>query len=569
MSQFPKSSFFEILAKEADALLSIEEMEKYLEQKKDFAYLPVQPVFLALKKMSDIQVAGLLPRFSLEQRQAFLDIDCWKRDEIDTQAFSFWINAYSHCSDDQVRLDFAKSESFLLYLKGKFNIWTFDAEDPQYPDHDYYFLTDDSLLLFEYDEEIDDVDEIKDLIRMLYSDWGVEKAYTFLFKLVSDSYSLISEEEYRFKKERLRDYGMVDYYEALELLHPFPSISHLEQFIKRKVDSTPEIDDVGKMQNLHFQALTSYRDQLSSLSSELSKIQDEKRLNYLRFSFIRLVNSSLSAQEALKEGSMLMTKIGNQTKHAMLLGQDYLKAHYFSQSNQSLFERFDFVDMYRIGKTLFSLELKELKKNLRQYQFINETESFLGKFWEEFLDDSFDDLVKFKSPQNQKTTAIVDVHDFELWKNRARSLNELLPFASQFFKTFKLLENEGKVQDSFYLNYTVDSIDLEAILLSSFAHFVLETFQEENIYKMGLTIDEFKSFVQKIITSEGKFVLTPEIFQLIKNFSKKFGLDQVYDFESYLQAILKDQLEGYEYQNLEHEDYSHVGGPIILNVLKH
>ena len=38
------------------------------------------------------------------------------------------------------------SKAFILFLKARFNIWTFDIEDPQYPDHDYYFLTEDNQI---------------------------------------------------------------------------------------------------------------------------------------------------------------------------------------------------------------------------------------------------------------------------------------------------------------------------------------------------------------------------------------------------------------------------------------
>jgi len=114
-----------------------------------------------------------------------------------------------------------------------------------------------------------------------------------------------------------------------------------------------------------------------------------------------------------------------------------------------------------------------------------------------------------------------------MWIYKSRTLKELLPFARKFFETFETMKNEGRLQDSFYLNYTVDAIDFEALLLSSFANFFLGTYDEQNISKLGLTIDEFKNFARKIVSSEGKFILTPEMYKKIQNFAETFGLNTV------------------------------------------
>ena len=77
-------------------------------------------------------------------------------------------------------------------------------EDPQYPEHDNYFLSDDNLLLFEYDEECSYVDEVKSLLTELYGYLGVEKAYALIFKYLSDSFYSLAEGEYQDQRTRLR-----------------------------------------------------------------------------------------------------------------------------------------------------------------------------------------------------------------------------------------------------------------------------------------------------------------------------------------------------------------------------
>lgn len=563
-----------ILMKESDAYTHLDQIEKYVEESNDLSVLPVQPIYLALRKLPFDKVAEYLPKFSKEQRDVFMDIDLWSKDEIDIEHFTYWLQAYSLVESEEVKKDFVTSEQFLLFLKSKFNIWSFDAEDPEYPDHDNYFLTDDNMLLFEFDETFPFVDEVRSLIRHLYSEVGVEFAYTFLFKLVSDSYLILQEEEYQLRRDRMRDFGFVDYIDALEVENPFINIDFLHNFIKKKTATTGSLDEVSKNQNLHNSSLVAFKDHFKKVIDELLKISDQKRADYLQFNFVRLINSRLETKDALKKGSVAMTRTGAQTKNLVLLGFNYLKSEKVLEEylkhipEEGIFTLFDFTDLYKIGNSLIRFNLTSLKKALQVNQFEGDLEKFLGDYWSDFLDSTFDEPVKF-ALKKDSAQAIIEVEEYEMWTYKSRTLRELLPFAKKFHETFEGLKKEGRLQDSYYLNYTVDSIDFEALLLSSFANFFLGTYDEKNISKLGLTIDEFKNFATKIVSTEGKFILTPELYKKIQNFTETFGLNLVFDFNNYLQDLLKSQLEGYDFATMDDEDYKHIGGPIILTIVKH
>ncbi len=564
-----------LLMKESEAYNQLDQIEKYVEESSDLSALPVQPIYLALRKLSFDKVAEYLPKFSKEQRSVFMDIDLWSKDEIDVEQFSYWLQAYAIVDSDEVKKDFVTSEQFLLYLKSKFNIWSFDAEDPEYPDHDNYFLTDDNLLLLEFDETYQYVDEVRALIRHLYYEIGVENAYTFLFKLVSDSFLILQEEEFQLRRERMRDFGFVDYIDSLEVESPFINIDFLHNFIKKKIVATGSLDEVSKNQNLHNSSLVAFKDHFKKVIDELLKISDSKRADYLQFNFIRLVNSRLEFKGALKKGSVAMTRTGAQTKNLVLLGFNYLKSEKIAAEylkhlpEEGVFGLFDFTDLYKIGNSLIRFNLKDLKKALQTNGFEGEHEKFLGAYWTDFLDNTFDEPVKFHTPKKDSATAIIEVEEYDLWIYKTRTLCELLPFAHKFYETFEGLKKEGRLQDSYYLNYSVESIDFEALLLSSFANYFLGSFDEKNTSKLGLTTDEFKKFTAKVISSEGKFILTPELYKKIQNFAETFGLNIVFDFNNYIQDLLKAHLEGYDYSNLETEELQHIGGPIILTIIKH
>ncbi len=569
-----------LLMKESDAYNHLDQIEKYVEDSNDLSALPVQPIYLALRKLSFDKVAEYLPKFSKEQREVFLDIDLWHKDEIDIEHFNFWIQAYSMVESDEVKKDFVTSEQFLLFLKSRFNVWTFDAEDPNYPDHDNYFLTDDNLLLLEFDETFPLVDEVRGLIRHLYFEFGVEYAYTFLFKMVSDSYLILQEEQYQARKERMRDFGFVDYLDALETENPFINIDFLHQFIKKQTTNTGLIDGVAKNQNLHNSSLIAFKDHFKKVIDELLKVKDQKRADFIQFNFIRLINARLESQNSLKKGSVAMTRTGAQTKNMVLLGFNYIKSPTGSEflkdiPEEGLFTLFTFSEFYKIGNSLIKFNLKELKKALNVNGFEDDKESFLGDYWCDFLDNSFDQTVKFNSAKNDnadRAQTIIEADEYQLWTYKTKTLVQLLPFARKFQETFTALKDEGRLQDSFYLNYTVAEIDFESLLLSNFANYFLSSFNESNgqaAGKLGLTIEEYKRFSATIITSEGEFILTPELFKKIQGFSETFGLNLVYDFNNYLQDLLRTHLVGYDLHLMAEEDFKHVGGPIILTIKHH
>ncbi|MBY0413842.1 MAG: hypothetical protein K2Q18_06740 [Bdellovibrionales bacterium] len=565
-----------LLIKEADAYNHLDQIEKYVEGSSDLSVLPVQPVYLALRKLPLEKVAEYLPKFGKEQREIFMDIDLWAKDEIDVENFLFWIQAYSLVDSEEVKKDFVTSEQFLLFLKSRFNVWTFDAEDPNYPEHDNYFLTDDNQLLFEFDENFQYVDEARELIRHLYFELGVENAYTFLFKMVSDSFLIIQEEQYQSRKERMRDYGFVDYMDALENENPFINIDFLNLFIKKKTTTTGGIDDIAKNQNLHNSSLVAFKDHFKKVIDELLKVSDQKRADFLQFNFVRLINARLESQGSLKKGSVAMTRTGAQTKNLVLLGFNYIKAtdHLTNVPDDGIFVLFSFTDLYKIGNSLIKFNLKDLKKALTVNDFDGDKEKFLGDYWSDFIDNSFDTPTKFHSPKDDTAKTIIEFDEYQMWTYKTKTLIQLMPYAQKFYETFDSLRKEGRLMDSFYINYTVDDIDFEALLLSNFANYYLSSFNEKESSvphgKLGLTIDEYKKFAQGIISpSEGKFLLTPELFKKIQKFSESYGLNQVFDFSTYLQELLKSQLEGYDLDDMKVEDYKHVGGPIILSIVSH
>jgi hypothetical protein len=559
---------------EAQAYRKFEDIEKLVESGSDLSMIPVQPLYISLQNTPSDQIAHILPKLSPEQRQALRDIDFWKKDVVDPSSVHHWLDVYSKCPDDKVILEFVKSDDFLLSLKNQFTVQTFDVEDPVYPEGDNYFLTEDNLLLIEYPEDFTLVQELKELIRRLYADLGVENAYAFLFKMVVDSYMIMEEEAYREKNERLREFGFVDYYEALEYNVPLSREAEIMAFIKSKRGVTPDLDPVSANQGLHASSLIPYQQGMDHLKDALSKVKDEKRQHFLHFSFVRLVNARMTFDEVLKNGSLAINKVGQETRQRLELGFEYISETLTKDKSDQIFFLFDFFDLFKVGNSLIEIKKRQIKKAISQTSFEKDDFSyFLGMYWNSFLENCEDHVTKFKFDGSSKPLEVNDMTSYRLWADAAETFMLALPFIQTFFRSLDKLKADGVLNDQFYMNYEVDNIDFEAIMISSFINFVGGFYTESSAGKMGVTLSELKSFYQTFFVKSGEeFLIKGEEDPILRtqtlNFIKKFGLEQIPRFDKYLYQIMIEQLNGYEIDRMEEEEFKHVGGPILLNNTK-
>ncbi len=562
-----KKDILNQLILESQSYRSLDDIEKLVETGLSLSVIPIQPLYMSLRSSSKDQVAHLLPKLSDEQRQALLDIDIWKKEELDPQSALWWIDVYGSCPDDKVRYDYAQSEDFLLTIKNQCMIQTFDAEEPEYPESDNYFLTEDNLLLIEYPEDFQYVRELKQLIRDLYTEKGVEYAYSHLFKMVSDSYMVMEEDSYQRKKERLRDYGFLDYYDAVELEAIHNSYEKVEAFLKERKGDTGELDDALRNQALHASSLVAYHNGLDGIKEALEQISDTKRLDYLQFTFLRLVNARIVAEDALKGGSVKMTKVGHKARQRLELGFQFSKSHL----SVNPFEKLDFTDLYRIGNSLLEIQKRKLKSALTKTPFDNDScEFFLGTWWNQFLDHSMDEVIKLKIDGSSPAVEITEIATWKSWLELSDTFMASLPFIQKFWVIMQRLIDKQDLQDEFYINYTLDSVDFETIMISSLINFSQGHFEKNEQPKMGVTIDELKEFYKKYFQQrQGEWLLKgeedPMLSPLLKGFAEKFGLNVVPRFDMWLRQVLVEQLNGYDIDHMQVEDFKHVGGPMLLS----
>jgi hypothetical protein len=240
------------------------------------------------------------------------------------------------------------------------------------------------------------------------------------------------------------------------------------------------------------------------------------------------------------------------------LALDYLKSSPLIDHNQfNIFELFDFKDLYRIGFTLLSLVQKPLKRKLRELGFEGDKEAFLGDYAVSLLDGLFNSPIEFVSGKDDDPNK--EVNSVEVYGNLESSCSVvlgLLPFADQFYQIFKTINDEGTLRDEFYLNYDLAQIDFESLLLSNLGNYALGRLGGSGaLKKLGMSLEEFKSFAE-LMSGDAKGI--------ISKFTAEFGLDKVHGANEYIYTLYERHLAGYDFSNLEEEEFKFVGGPLIF-----
>jgi hypothetical protein len=149
-------------------------------------------------------------------------------------------------------------------------------------------------------------------------------------------------------------------------------------------------------------------------------------------------------------------------------------------------------------------------------------------YWNSFIENSFEDVARYKFDGSTKALDVRDLDSYKLWKDATETLTTSLPFIETFFKTLVKLKSDGVLNDQFYLNYEVDNIDFEAIMISSFINFIGGHYNVSTAGKMGVTIIELRNFYHSFFTKNDQEYLIkgeedPVLREKTSEFMKKFS----------------------------------------------
>ncbi|MDB9787169.1 DUF6178 family protein [Bacteriovoracaceae bacterium] len=535
-----------------------DDLELLIEEGIDIHKVPLTPLFTALKKLDYHQLAQYLPLLSAHQRQLMVDIDVWKKSYFSPSQFRSWIKTYELVNDDTVQKQFLLSWDFLLYLRSVFRISTYDIEEGESPQHDNFFVTDDTSFLLEFDPSFDDLQTVQNLVRIMYSLFDTQVIHTLFLQLINENYTSWEFELYEQKKNRLDEIGYIDYYDALEVFSPLHSSSRIQKFISKKHGPKKQVHFSNHFDNQFLQTnvLKSLQRETPLIQDQLNLVTDSKRIQYLNFNLTRLVNASCSLNQSESSSAIQIAKIAKEIGTYTNLGCSIL----LESNISNVFDFFDFVDLHRIAISHIKIQQKIVSDLLKSYSL---SQNFMGNFWESFIVDLFSTPPLISNTHSSISKEISTHTDLIALKNRIQLLKTLVPIIEQFHITFETLKGSGRIMDLFYCNYTLEEITFEIILISKFASFVLS---DTNNEKLGLLPQEANIFFQQVTekNSAGISMLkSSNVFNaLVEKFTDNYDLSFDH-FNQYFLEILAENLNGHELT--ESFEWKYVSGPLILN----
>ena len=181
-----------------------------------------ESLFHTLKEIGLEDGAELLSLASGEQVCALVDLDCWKKDRLDTAMLLDWLEVIVEAGGRAVGELLHSVDRELLVLLLKRFIRVHRRDDPEEPEDDL-----EGQEVFELDEHYQIVFHrwdsrstlVRSLIEALY-----ERDYSYFVTLMEETWwgveSDLEEGAFRLRSGRLQDRGFPDYYEAQKIYRP-------------------------------------------------------------------------------------------------------------------------------------------------------------------------------------------------------------------------------------------------------------------------------------------------------------------------------------------------------------
>ncbi len=461
--------------------------------------LPELEVFLTVKEAGEKDCLDLISLTTPEQFQYLLDLDFWKRDQLDPDKVFHWMEILLESGERKVT-QFIQStdiEFIALLLKKFLHATTMDGEHVEGMDRIPLFTLDQYHFVHFRGKRTREVFE--PFLQILYR--ADKNSYQRLMdSLIVEFESELEETGYRLRNSRLSDYGFPDFEESLEIYHflnpdsPIPE----EGLLKAGVG-----EETAKRSSIFY--LTD-QNEGPFFSSVLPKIDDAHEQDRLKQEITALCNKAIVAEAIDLSNIAAMERVVKKVYHTLNLGLQYLS----KDDEIKAFEILQSLPMQRLFQYGVSTTLLLRRK----------ADSILKGPW--FSNDQ-GNLVILDPPYFEKFEGILRRRpalyrnwNYEDFKN-PRDLKEADDFLESIKTTIHFLGNELQVSPLYLKEMDLSScypddwreITLSTIFLTSMANRILNgTFQFEAIGQA-----QVKDYLTRVFErdAQGKGVIKVEV----------------------------------------------------------
>ena len=279
--------------------------------------LPEQEIFLTIKEVGEKDCLDLISLTTPEQFQYLLDIEFWKRDQLDPEKVLQWIEILLESGDKKV-VQFIRttdSEFVALTLKKFISVTILEGEYTESMDRIPLFTLDQFYFIDFKGVKTREVFEpfLKTFYRV-----DSEGYRRLMEALICELESGLEETEYRLRNGRLNDYGFPDFEEALEIYYFITP----DTLMKGEGLPAAEAPEASKRESATY--YLTFHSEGPFFSAILSRIDDPGELDRLKQEITGLCNKAIVAEAIDLSNISGMERVVRKVYHYLNLGLQYL-----------------------------------------------------------------------------------------------------------------------------------------------------------------------------------------------------------------------------------------------------
>ena len=467
--------------------------------------LPELEVFLTVKEAGEKDCLDLISLTTPEQFQYLLDLDFWKRDQLDPEKVLHWMEILLESGEKKVT-QFIQStdiEFLALLLKKFIHATTMDGEHVEEMDRIPLFTLDQYHFVHFRGKRTREVFE--PFLQMLYR--ADQNGYQRLMdSLIVEFESELEETGYRLRNSRLSDYGFPDFEESLEIYHFLNPDSPILEGRLLKAGAREEI---AKGSSIFY---LTHQNEGPFFSSILSKIDDAYEQDRLKQEIAALCNKAIVAEAIDLSNVAAMERVVKKVYHTLNLGLQYLSKDGETKALEIL-QSLPVQRLFQYGVSTTLLLRRKAESIIKGPWFSNDQQNLV------FLDpphfEKFEGILRrrpalyrdwsyqdFKTPQDLK-----EADDF------LESIKTIIHFLGNELKVSPLYLKEMDLSGCYPDDW--GEITLSAIFLTSMANQILKgTFQFEAIEQT-----QMKDYLYRVFEkdAQGKGVIKVEVKNGLRN----------------------------------------------------
>ena len=461
--------------------------------------LPELEVFLTVKEVGEKDCLDLISLTTPEQFQYLLDLDFWKRDQLDPEKVLHWMEILIESGEKKVDqfIQSTDPEFIALLLKKFIHVVTLEGELTEVRDRAPLFTLDQHYFINFKGKGVRKISQ--PFLEIFYRVDG--NGYRRLMdSFIVELESELEETGYRLRNGRLADYGFPDFEKALEIYR----FVNPDSLIGEK--GIPPVKDQEEIEKGSPTFYLTFQHEGPFFSAVLSKIDDPHEQDRLKHEITTLCNKAIVAEGTDLSNIAAMERVVEKVFHYMNLGLQYL-------SEEDEIKAFEILQslpkqrLFQCGVSTTILLRRKAESILKGPWFSDDRENLV------FLDppyfEKFEGILR-KRPALYRDWIYEDFKNLQDLKEAEDFLESIEAIVNFFGKELNVYPPKLKEMDlSGCYPENWREITLSTIFLTSLANQILKgTFQFEAIEQAPL-----KDFPCRVFESDarGKVVIKMEV----------------------------------------------------------